>query len=131
MTSDADVGEVKGEVGVRAACPKPPSPNATEGAAAAATPKGKRASGEATTDSPSPEPTKILTDDVRTEHPASAPPASSNSNKGRDCSNASSESTRSLQSLGGAEAGSKDPNRNEVIGTDGEGAGSTPVPSPD
>nr|XP_020174449.1 predicted GPI-anchored protein 58 [Aegilops tauschii subsp. strangulata] len=184
MTSDADVGKVKGEVGVRAACPKPPSPNATEGTAAAAMPEGERAeaaclgpplpapagpvmtsdaddgivkgevgatcpdpppprptsaaaviagtsaSGGATTDSPSPEPTKVLTDDVRTEHPASAPPASSNSNKGSDCSNSSSESTRSLQSLGGAEAGSKDPNRNEVIGTDGEGAVSTPVPSP-
>nr|XP_020170357.1 formin-like protein 5 [Aegilops tauschii subsp. strangulata] len=124
MTSDADVGIVKGEVG--ATYPDPP-PRPTS---AAAVMSETSTSGGATTDSPSPEPTKVLTDDVRTKHPASAPPASSNSNKGSDCSNASSESTRSLQSLGEAEAGSKDPNRNEVIGTDGEGAGSTPVSSP-
>ena len=61
------------------------------------------------------------------EPPRTGLTSSSKSKVGNVCSKTSYDSIRSLQSLGGAEAGSNDPNLRDVIGTEEGGAD----PSPD
>nr|XP_040251385.1 mucin-1-like [Aegilops tauschii subsp. strangulata] len=157
---DAASVAATGEEGIEATCPGPPPPrpaaisivgSTREGEEVEATCPGLPPLGTASkvdavsrietagrvgergatcSDSASPPPTEVITEKLLTKPPSMGLLAASTSKVGNMCSNTSSDSTRSLQSLGGAEAGSNDPNLRELIGDEEDGAVPSPGPSP-